>query len=286
MPILIDFNQFILAAIFNSLRDGFSTTDVVNENIVRGLFLNQIRANRKKFHAEYGELVICCDSKFTWRKDLFPYYKCRRELNKAESKLDWTKLHNAMQKIKTEVFENFPYKTIQIDKCEADDIIGVICNEYGDEFLAGEEKFLILSRDKDYKQLLKYVNVKQYDQQDKKYLHVDDAELFLKEMIFKGDGGDDIPNVLSADNVFAAKIRQNPMTEKRLTLLMNGDISDEVKINMERNRNLIDLSKVPEIYKTKILEAYQIPCPNKRGKLHKYFIDNRLAAMLPDIGDF
>lgn len=288
MPILVDYNQFVLAAIFNSMKEGFSNSELVDVNVVRHLVLNHIRVNRKKFHREFGELVICCDVKNVWRKDYFPYYKIRRRKSKKESDLDWTALHEVMETIRNDIKNHFPYKVITVDKCEADDIIGTICHEYGDEFFSNGEKFLILSRDKDYKQLLKYQNVKQYDPIDKKFMTVDDAERYLKEMIIKGDGGDDIPNVMSPDEVFALGIRQKPITKKRMETFINfeGFDTDEMKAQLKRNIKLVDLSKVPKEYKNQIMEAYSIETQNKRGKLMDFFMEKELMGLLSDIGDF
>lgn len=288
MPILVDYNQFVIAAIFNSLKEGFKTSELVDENVVRHLLLNHLRANRKKFHNEYGELVICCDEKNVWRKDYFPYYKIRRSMNKKKSDLDWNELYKVMETLKNDIKENFPYKVIQIPKCEADDIIGTICHAYGDEFFStAGNKFLILSRDKDYKQLLKYQNVKQYDQIDKKFLTVDNAEEFLKEMIVRGDSGDDIPNILSEDNVFALGIRQTILNKKRFDSAMTGEnFDDDTLKRLKRNIKLIDLTRVPKEYKEQIMEAYSEETTNKRGGLMDYFMEKGLVNMLSDIGDF
>lgn len=287
MAILIDLNQFMLAAIFKSLSEGFSTSDMMDENVVRHILLNQIRSNRVKFKKQYGEVVICCDSKNTWRKEFFPYYKIRRNRNKQKSDLDWSKLYDIMGKLKKELKEHFPYKVIEVELCEADDIIGTIAHTYGDEILVENERILILSRDKDYKQLLKYTNVEQFDQIDKKFLRVDDPREFLQEMIITGDSGDDIPNILSEDTVFALGVRQKPITKKRMESFKNGEnITEEVRQNIKRNIKLIDLSKVPSQFKKEILEQYEKPCENKRGMLMDYFFKNGLTLMLSDIGDF
>lgn len=287
MAILIDLNQFMLAAIFKSLSEGFSTSDMMDENVVRHILLNQIRSNRVKFKKQYGEIVICCDSKNTWRKEFFPYYKIRRNRNKQKSDLDWSKLYDIMGKLKKELKEHFPYKVIEVESCEADDIIGTIAHTYGDEILVENERILILSRDKDYKQLLKYTNVEQFDQIDKKFLRVDDPREFLQEMIITGDSGDDIPNILSEDTVFALGVRQKPITKKRMESFKNGEnITEEVRQNIKRNIKLIDLSKVPSQFKKEILEQYEKPCENKRGMLMDYFFKNGLTLMLSDIGDF
>lgn len=284
--IFIDYNQFILAAIFNSLREGFSTKEVVDINIVRHYVLNQIRSNRKKFKNEYGELVICCDSSEVWRKDFFPYYKIRRSENRKANDLDWSAVFKVMEQFKQELIDNFPYKVINVAKCEADDIIGVLCHHFGSDFFVGDEKHLILSRDKDYKQLQKFANIFQYDQYEKKFITVQDPETLLLEMIITGDSGDDIPNVLSDDNVFAIKKRQTVMTAKRREMLMNGQMDEDTKIRWERNKTLIDLSMIPDNYKTSILEAYENAKPNKRGKLMNYFFENGLTNLMEDIGDF
>lgn len=277
----------MLAAIFKSLSEGFSTSDMMDENVVRHILLNQIRSNRVKFKKQYGEVVICCDSKNTWRKEFFPYYKIRRNRNKQKSDLDWSKLYDIMGKLKKELKEHFPYKVIEVELCEADDIIGTIAHTYGDEILVENERILILSRDKDYKQLLKYTNVEQFDQIDKKFLRVDDPREFLQEMIITGDSGDDIPNILSEDTVFALGVRQKPITKKRMESFKNGEnITEEVRQNIKRNIKLIDLSKVPSQFKKEILEQYEKPCENKRGMLMDYFFKNGLTLMLSDIGDF
>jgi len=286
MPILIDYNQYCLSAIFNSMKSGLSASDVVDENNVRHILLNHLRSNRKKFAGQFGELVICCDSKNTWRKDFFPYYKIRRNRNKKESDIDWGKLYQVMQTLKEELKQNFPYKVIEVEKCEADDIIGVICHTYGDEFLSTGEDFLILSRDKDYKQLLKFRNVKQYDPFDHKFMVVEDPEAFLDEMVICGDSGDDIPNILSEDNVFAIGKRQGVMTQKRKEAFLAGTLNEQEQQNWKRNKVLIDLYCVPNKFKKQIIEQYNIPCNNKRGKLMDYFFKKGLSNLLSDIGDF
>ena len=52
-----------------------------------------------------------------------------------------------------------PYKVIQVERAEADDIIGTICTEHGQQL--GGEPILILSGDKDFQQLQTYSNVEQ-----------------------------------------------------------------------------------------------------------------------------
>ena len=47
----------------------------LSEDLVRHMVLNSLRAHNKKFRKEYGDIVIACDSKNVWRREIFPNYK-------------------------------------------------------------------------------------------------------------------------------------------------------------------------------------------------------------------
>ena len=69
--ILIDYNQIALSNIIvQKLND---------ENMIRHMILNSIRMYNKKYRAQYGQMVICCDGMNTWRKQYFPQYKAARK---------------------------------------------------------------------------------------------------------------------------------------------------------------------------------------------------------------
>ena len=194
MAILVDYNQVILASLFASIGNHHNVD--IDENLVRHMFLNSLRINRKKFTKEYGEIVICADNKNTWRREAFPYYKANRKKSRDESELDWNNLFNVMNAIRDELKQVFPYKVIHIEHCEADDAIGTIIHENGTDLHTGGEKFLILSGDKDYIQLQKYANVDQYDPVRKRWVRNDNPEQYLVEHVLKGDAGDGVPNIV------------------------------------------------------------------------------------------
>lgn len=249
------------------------------------MFLNIIRSVRKKFKDQYGEIVICADGKNSWRKSLFPYYKANRKKVRDASELNWEELFSIMNDIRTELKETFPYKVIHLEHVEADDIIGTICHEYGKIMNVGE-KFVIYSSDKDYIQLQTYGNVDQYDPVRKKWIRHSNPDHYLSEHILKGDVGDGIPNVLSADNSLVINERQKPMTSKRLIALSDVDNMDEItKARYYRNKMLIDLKETPQNYKDAILEEYAKP-GGDRKQLLNYFMEKRLRQLLPSIGDF
>ena len=277
-------NQVMIANMM--MQIGNHQNAEIDVNMLRHMILNTLRANRKKFTAEFGELVICCDDKNYWRRQIYPYYKANRKKSRDSSELDWNAIFTALNSIREELKEFFPYKVIQIETCEADDIIGVVTHEEGTELNAGEP-ILILSGDKDYIQLHKYANVKQYDPVRKRWISNANPEKYLAEHILKGDSGDGIPNVLSPDNCFVMGIRQRPVTQKRIAEWADiNNMQDEVKRNYMRNKAMIDLSEVPQGMKDQILKAWNEENGKDRSQLLNYFIKNKLRNLMECITEF
>jgi hypothetical protein len=286
MSILLDFNQVMLASLFASIGNHHNIE--VEENLIRHMFLNSLRSNRKKFGQEFGEIIICADGKNSWRKDVYPYYKANRKKSREESELDWNELFRIINLIRDELKEFFPYKVIHLDHCEADDVIGIIVHEIGTELNIGSEPILILSGDKDYIQLHRYANVKQFDPVRKKWVQNSNPDKYLAEHIIKGDTGDGVPNILSEDNCLAVGSRQKPMTAKRLDQFLNNpkSMDDETLHRFHRNKMMIDFSEIPEIYKTKILEEYNKPNTVGRSELFNFFVTKKLKNLITDLQDF
>ncbi len=282
--ILVDMNQVMIANMM--MQIGNHQNAEIDVSMLRHMILNTLRANRKKFGAEFGELVICCDDTNYWRRQIYPYYKANRKKTRDKSEMDWNAIFQALNTIRDELKTFFPYKVIQIETCEADDIIGVVTHEEGTELNMGEP-ILILSGDKDYIQLHKYANVKQYDPVRKRWISNSNPEKYLAEHLLKGDSGDGIPNVLSADNSFVMGIRQRPITQKRIAEWSDiNNMQDEVKRNYMRNKALIDLSEVPQGMKDQILKAWYEENGKDRSQLLNYFIKNKLRNLMECITEF
>ena len=265
---------------------GNHTNAQVEESMVRHMVLNSIRMYKTKFGPEYGEFIIACDNKNYWRRQLFPYYKANRKKSQAESELDWKAIFDCLGKIRAELKEFFPYRIIDIESAEADDIIGTLCQEFGNT----NQKILILSGDKDFQQLQRFINVTQYNPVMKKFVVCNNPDMFLKEHILKGDPGDGIPNVLSEDNCFVVGSRQKPLTKKKMDALLEIDLNENHSHsafrNYMRNKQLIDLTEIPENIKIQILESYDEQANKRKPNLLNYFIANRLRNLTENIGDF
>jgi len=280
--LLIDLNQVLLSGIMPQLSPKNSK---INEDLMRHMVLNIIRNHVKTFKSEYGEIVICCDSKKYWRKDVFPFYKASRKKTRDKSSLDWHLIFDTLGKFKQELKENFPYKVIDVEGAEADDVIGTLAPRF-----AQSQKVLILSSDGDFLQLQKYDNIKQYNPSQKKYLKSQNPNRELREKILKGDRGDGIPNVLSPSDTFVREIRQKPITKDKIDKLLSEDYNDwkddTIKQGYARNQLLIDLSFIPTDIKEKIIMEYDNFKPVPKNKLINYFMKYKLNNLLDVMDEF
>jgi len=114
-----------------------------------------------------------------------------------------------------------------------------------------------------------------------------DAKQFLLEQILKGDRSDGVPNILSPDDCFVTGEKQKPMTKKRIEEYSNvGELNYELSTRFNRNKKLIDLSQIPEVYEESIINSYRSYKVNDRSKLLTYMIENKLKSLMENIGDF
>lgn len=263
------------------------------EGLIRHMVLNSIRAYRTKFKDKYGEIVICCDDKNYWRKQIFPYYKQNRKGDRKKSPHDWNEIFTALDRTKTELKEFFPYKVVQVESAEADDVIAAICHKYGTEevsLLGTSEPILIISGDKDLTQLQLYSNVENYSPMTKKYIKINDPLKSLHEHIMRGDRSDGIPNFLSEDGSFMEGGRQKPIRTKKIEVwldLQPKDFCDERMLrNYKRNELLIDLSKIPESIANQSVEIFETAPHGDRSKLLNYFISKGLNKLMDSLQEF
>jgi len=303
--ILVDFSQVVISAITAGI---YGKNDVnaseIDPGYIRHMVINMIRSYRQKFGREYGELVFCIDSGDCWRKDKFPYYKANRKKDRESSTIDWKMIFDTIKTIRDELSEYFPYPVIKVDRCEADDIIAVLCkwSQTNDLTTVGifqdePKPILILSSDGDAIQLQRYKNVQQYAPITKKWLTLPagmNADQFLIEHIIEGDTGDGVPNVLSADNCLADKIRQKSLRKERREEFMQNGINackDDTEIaNWHRNQLLVDANMIPQQYADKIIHVFtaEKEAAEKRGRkrVMSYLIKNKMRLLIDNLNEF
>ena len=262
----------------------------LSEDLVRHMVLNSLRGHNKKFRKEYGEMVIACDSKNVWRREVFPNYKAGRKANRAKSEHDWDAIFSMLHNIKDEIRNFLPYKVIEIETAEADDIIATLVNRLQRRTGPNHaKKVLILSGDKDFIQLHND-NVRQYNPVLSKFVGKGETpSIYIKEHILKGDRSDGVPNVLSDDNVFVEGRRQRPLSKKKIEAWVNEvfmTFTEEEQKNYNRNRKLIDLSCIPPELEAKIMNEFNDVKVASRDKILNYFITKKLKTLIEVIDEF
>lgn len=145
--------------------------------------------------------VILASDNGSWRIHIYPPYKQNRKLQKQKD------VEAGVQTLINDEFfknlnffsktlkENLPFIYLKEESCEADDIIAVTAKN-----LSADNKVIIISGDSDYKQLLKYENVKLWDPYPTKQCFVEldvDPDDWVKVQALHGQGKDNIFNVFT-----------------------------------------------------------------------------------------
>jgi 5'-3' exonuclease len=285
--IIIDLNQVCISNIMAQI--GNHTNLKIEEDVVRHMVLNKIRTIRQRFK-EYGDIVVACDGKNNWRRQVFPLYKAVRRADRENSDFDWPAIYDILNKIRDELKTFFPYVVIHLEGAEADDIIASLVKEYG-VYLNSDstEKIVIVSGDKDFVQLQRFANVEQYDPINNKMIVESNPEQFLKRHIIKGDRGDGVPNVLSDDDCFVTKKRQKKVTEKYIENFNENNLDEQIDHNYKRNKQLIDLTMIPQdIFQRTlcVLDAEKKTATLRKTKTFNYFVSMKLKNLMEHVGEF
>lgn len=282
--LLVDLNQVLISNIMQQINSDPKTK--IDENLLRHIVLNSLRSYIKQFKSKYGEVIICCDNKKYWRRDVFPFYKIHRKRDREKSDFDWNLIFESLNKIRDELKVYFPYKVLDVEGAEADDIIAVLTARF-----APHEDVLILSSDKDFVQLQKYNNVQQYSPILKRFIKTDNPQMYINEHIIKGDRGDGVPNFLSPDNVFVTGDRQKNINKKKLSEWIRNSpetfcTTDLMKRNYKRNQMLVDLDFIPEDIKSKIVQAYDNTKPSSKMNMLNYMAEKKLKNLIAIADEF
>ena len=282
--IIVDYSGIALASIIiNKTND---------EDMIRHMILNSLRMYHKRYKNEYGEMVLAVDAANNWRRSVFPQYKASRKKNRQESTFDWNEAFRLLNLVREEIAENFPYKVIKVDTCEADDVIGtIVASKSTVQF--NVEKIMIVSSDRDFLQLQRFPNVKQFSPLLKKELKENNARYYLFNHIIRGDKGDGVPNILSNDDTFVEGFRQTPMTQKKVDDIIEDLEQGELLYaaswyrNYLRNERLIALSETPQELKNEIINTYEKQDPwSNKGKVLPYLIAKRCNNLIESVQEF
>lgn len=210
--IIIDFAHLCYKSVFAVLgKEAYPTKNNPEKGKIskerwnsefKGLFIHYVfsymKYCKKEYSNEFGnEIVIALEGGNNWRKEIYPQYKMNRLSSKEKYNIDFEDYINPTINEIVEVVENtLPYKCVRVFGAEGDDIIATLAKLKSKE----GEKVLILSEDKDFKQLLKYENVSLFKPIHKEYMTYNpiDIDSHKKELllhILLGDKADNISNI-------------------------------------------------------------------------------------------
>lgn len=264
------------------------------ESLIRHMVLVFLLSYKKEY-PNHGEMVLCCDGVNSWRKDYFEHYKVSRkpkeassEAEKTDEQLDIEELWRIINVIREEFKTRMPYKVIHLPRIEGDDGIAVLAKHF-------PGPHVVISNDKDFGQLQKFEGVVQYsplrkNRGEKGEIKIDDPVMFLKEQLIRGDKIDDVPNILSDDDVFVdkAKRQKSIMNKKMPAYLVEPLEYNFTKENIERNTMMIDFESIPQEYVDLVLAEYEKQKDKKvtRQEIFQYFIAKKLSRLMDSIQQF
>lgn len=281
---IIDFSQIALSTIFAAFKPNELYTTIQLKTTI----LNTLRANIKRFKDKHPEIVIAIDARDYWRKSVASYYKAHRAGHRDASPWDFKIIYEAMNSLEQDLVNNFPYKVMNIYRCEADDIAGVLVKHYHNKY----ENIMLISSDGDWTQLQKYPNVKQYSSIQGKFVRPKQgtAQATLLYKIIKGDKKDAVANIRSPKDAVITGTRQTSISEKEFEkwskLKPEEFCTESMLERFKENEKLLDLSMVPDEYEKSILDAFAQEPKNTRSKIYPYLIKNGFSQMIDKINDF
>ena len=284
--IIVDYSGIAIAAIFSQQRP-----DEIEEGLIRHMILNSLRMYNVKFKQDYGQMILACDNT-SWRKEQYPQYKFKRKSARDESPLDWTKFFTILNNIRDEIAQEMPYPVVHVERAEADDVIATLV-ESTQEF-GQNEPVMIVSSDKDFIQLHRYSNVKQYSPMKRSLIKEANPQFYKFDHICRGDTSDGVPNILSSDDTFENGLRQTPMYKKKIqtwyeaypNLCDEGVMTQEQYRNYCRNKLMIDLDCIPVDIRENIINKYKLQQGKKNNKILNYLITQRMNMLVESAGDF
>lgn len=185
--------------------------------------------------------VICLQDSESWRKQVYPEYKATRAAKREQSVVNFNVFFPVLEKFLNAIsdsFKNIPF--IKIQNTEADDIIATIVKTHP------EWDIINVSSDKDFYQLFRYSNYKQYDGMKHTFIEGLDPEKELMVKIITGDTSDNIPGL------------KRGVGPKRALKIIEEDLNkwiEDEKLTeaYQRNMKLISFNCIPKEIENSII---------------------------------
>ena len=253
--ILIDFTHLFYRNLFMNI-DKIANS----ENFLYHVIIQDLLFYGKKFqHSKDNRLVIACDNG-SWRrkffkenKNRFPEYqqqdigKYKGTRKRQEIPFSYKRAYEIMDDTIEKMDKWTNFVVIKVENAEADDVIAVLTKNLK------EEPVVIVSSDKDFKQLFRYRDdLIIYDPIKKKEIRRRDVvnpDFFLKKHIIMGDR---IDGILPIKKRCGEKTAEKMVKDIDKILALNPDMKERY----EFNEVLISFDKIPEEIEKAILDEW------------------------------
>ena len=214
------------------------------------------------------ETILAIDSHDGyWRRELYPPYKIDRAKKRRDDGVDWERAFQEFEKLSNAIKDFTPWKVIKASKCEADDVIYVLSTNT-------ENSVIIHSADSDYLQLVsdwvslymphlgEYAEFPRVCKISGQEVYCETPEMYLQYAILTGQGGkDNVYNVKTPTDFDGARKPGFGVKAAEKVIKSCAGIEEELQMlglfeNYTRNRQLIDMRKLPERYYSLINSIY------------------------------
>lgn len=265
--LIVDLNNQVFNTRFSKIKTPSSAKKkelYVTELILKDALLSIVNlANQFKVDS----IVIACDGRKVWRKNIYPEYKANRD----HADVYYEETIEAANLLKRFFNECTNVAVLEVDHCEADDIIAVLAQES-----SGVEN-IIMSSDKDFIQLIDDETFL-YSPAQGKWRESEDPEYDLFVKCIRGDANDNIRSAYP--RIWEKKLKEAWEDKYKMLNILETVRKDGVKVAdaYGHNAKLIDLSQQPMYIRQNILAVINAPVTKKFGELRmvKWFTDNGL----------
>jgi 5'-3' exonuclease len=260
-------------------------SDTENPNIKLWKYFVIDSLYRMLYKEQINEVVLAIDDSKSWRKLYWERYKESRKGKRDKSKINWNTFHAEYDKFMYEIKHYLPFKTLKVENAEADDVIGVLA-------LSDNREYVVSSNDEDYLQLVSE-RVKYYNTQKQTFVKPEGTtEDFIVQLCLTGQAKDDIFSIAVPSDHPKGKRKPGFGEVSAKKVMAEGyekwleEKGDEYKDRFKRNRILIDFQLIPNVIKTRIMNAYKNYKMADPSKIYEFCKKNEFKGYIEDFTIF
>lgn len=285
--LLIDANNLSMRCLYVAAVPGKKRIDELSNTDLKSIdqygfipqvFKRTVLMSIRKICRQFrpNRIIFCQEGFNNWRKEAFETYKSNRAVNREESAIDFNQFFaicNEFYEGLSKCMKNSLF--LKVNRLEADDLIALTTK------LRQDWDIVALTTDKDFYQLHKYSNFKQYDPIKEKYITVINPKEALLEKIVLGDKGDDVPPLKKG---VGPKTFQKILSDGLDAWIDNNELREA----FERNTKLISFDCIPVEFNSSvsnILDNWKPELFDSR-EFYNFIANNGLGAIFEELETF